>query len=72
MFKVNNRNTRTRCEIGSKLTLKIPELGHWRRSGVLIVDFEHFTPCSSVSIVHFEQVNAGLVKNKLAPFFSLN
>ena len=25
MFKVNNRNTRTRCEICSKLTLKIPE-----------------------------------------------
>ena len=25
MFKVNNRNTRTRCEIWSKLTIKIPE-----------------------------------------------
>ena len=25
MFKVNNRNTRTRCEIGSKLTIKTPE-----------------------------------------------
>ena len=25
MFKVNNRNTRTRCEICSKLTIKIPE-----------------------------------------------
>ena len=24
-FKVNNRNTRTRCEICSKLTIKIPE-----------------------------------------------
>ena len=24
MFKVNNRNTRTRCEICSKLTIKIP------------------------------------------------
>ena len=27
MFKVNNRNTRTRCEICSKLTIKIPEPG---------------------------------------------
>ena len=25
MFKVNNKNTRTRCEICSKLTIKIPE-----------------------------------------------
>ena len=46
MFKVNNRNTRTRSEIFSKLTIKIPE----RRLA-----------CSSVSIVNFEQVNAGWV-----------
>ena len=26
MFKVNNRNTRTRCEIFSKLTIKTEEL----------------------------------------------
>ena len=25
MLKVNNRNTRTRCEICSKLTIKTPE-----------------------------------------------
>ena len=25
MFKVNNRNTRTRCEISSKPTVKTPE-----------------------------------------------
>ena len=25
MFKVNNRNTRTRCEICSQLTIKTPE-----------------------------------------------
>ena len=38
MFKVNNRNTRTRCEIYSKLTIKIPE-----RSIInfAIVNFEH-------------------------------
>ena len=28
MFKVNNRNTRTRCEICSKLTIKAPERRH--------------------------------------------
>ena len=31
MFKVNNRNTRTRCEICSKLTIKTPERRHWRK-----------------------------------------
>ena len=41
MFKINYRNTRTRCEICSRLTIKTPEL------------------CSSVSVVNFEQVNAG-------------
>ena len=41
MLKVNNRNTRTRCEICSKLTIKTPERRHWRRSGVFIVNFEH-------------------------------
>ena len=40
MFKVNNRNTRTRCEICSKLRIKTPERCHWRRSVVFIVNFE--------------------------------
>ena len=37
MSKVNNRNTRKRCEICSKLTIKIPERRHWRRTGIFIV-----------------------------------
>ena len=41
MFKVNNRNTRTRCEICSKVTIKTPERRHWRCSGVSIVNFEN-------------------------------
>ena len=41
LFKVNNRNTRKRCEICSKLTIKTTERSHWRRSGVFIVNFEH-------------------------------
>ena len=40
MFKVNNRNTRTGCEICPKLTIKIPERRHWRRSGIFIINFE--------------------------------
>ena len=29
LFKVNNKNTRTRCEICSKLTIKTPERHYW-------------------------------------------
>ena len=43
LLKVNNRNTRTRCEICSKLTIKTSERRHWRLSGVFIVDFEHIS-----------------------------
>ena len=41
LLKVNNRNTRTRCKICSKITIKIPERRHWHRSGIFIVNFEH-------------------------------
>ena len=43
LFKVNNRNTRARCEICSKLTIKTPEQHQWRRFGVFIVYFEHIS-----------------------------
>ena len=43
LLKVNNRNTRTRCDISSKLTIKIQEQHHWRRSGIFIVNFEHIS-----------------------------
>ena len=43
MFKVNNRSTRTRCDICSKLTIKTPERRQWRRSGLFIVNFEHIS-----------------------------
>ena len=41
MFKVNNKNTRTRYKICSKLTIKTPERRQWRHSGVFSVNFEH-------------------------------
>ena len=41
LLKVNNKNTRTRCEICSKLTIKTSERYQWRRSGVFIVNFKH-------------------------------
>ena len=43
MFKVHNRNARTRCEISSKLTIKTPQRRHWRCSGVFIVNSEHIS-----------------------------
>ena len=43
MFKINNKNTRTRREIYSKLTIKTSERRHWRRSGVFNVNCEHIS-----------------------------
>ena len=41
LFKVNNRNTRKRYEICSKLTIKTPERRQKRRSDVSVVNFKH-------------------------------
>ena len=45
LFRVKNRNTRKRCKMCSKLTIKtpVPEWCHWCRSGFLIVNFEHIS-----------------------------
>ena len=66
MVKINNRNTKTRCEICSKLIIKIPERRHWRRSGVFvnfgrrsgifIVNFEHILHLVLVFFINFEHV----------------
>ena len=42
LFKFNNRNTKKRCEVCSKLTVTV------HSSGVSIVNFEHSTNCLSV------------------------
>ena len=62
LLKVNNRNTRTRCEIclTIKITIKILEQ-HQCLSGILFELWTYFTPCSSISIVNFEHVIAGWV-----------
>ena len=43
LLTVNNRKTRTKCEICSRLTIKTPERRHWHSSGVFIVNFEHIS-----------------------------
>ena len=42
-LKVKNRNTRTICEICSKLTIITPERRQWRLSGVYIVNSEQIS-----------------------------
>ena len=56
LFKANNRNSRKRCEICSKLTIKTPKRRQWPGSDVFTVNFEHIYTFR-VSIVDFEQVN---------------
>ena len=43
LFKVNNRNSKKRCKIYLKLTIKTPEWRQWRCSGVFVVNFEHIS-----------------------------
>ena len=63
IFKVNNRNTRTRCEICSKLTKKIPKRRHGRRSGIFTVNFAIKIPKrrhwrrSGIFVVNFEHIS---------------
>ena len=61
LLKVNNRNTRTRCKICSKLTIKAPEQRQWRRFAVFIVNFEYISNLVLVSVVISEHVIAGWV-----------
>ena len=50
LFKVDNRNTRKKCEICSKLTIKTP--------GDFIVNFEYISQLfHNVSVNDFELVN---------------
>ena len=53
LLKVNNRNTRARCQICSKLKIMIPERRQSRRSGIFIVNFEHISHLVSI-ISNFE------------------
>ena len=41
--KLTIETLKQRCDICSKLTIKIPELRHRRRSGIIIVNFEHIS-----------------------------
>ena len=53
LLEVNNKNTKKRCEMCSKLTIKTPN------SGVFIVNSEHISHLflAFFTIVEFEQIN---------------
>ena len=70
LLRYNNKNTRTRCEICSNLTIKthISHLVLVFLSLTLVWNMfkfnnknTHLTPCSSVSVVNSEHVIAGWV-----------
>ena len=51
LLKVNNKNTRTRFEICSKLTMKTPERRHWQ----LTIGFQPVYTCSKLTIETLEK-----------------
>ena len=58
LLKVNSRNTRTRYEICSKLTIKKPERCQWRCSGFFIVNFEHISHLVALFLLFVNFENA--------------
>ena len=56
LFRLDNRNATKKCEICSKLIIKTLKRRKWRLCGDYIVNFEHISFFSSVSIVDFEHV----------------
>ena len=59
----HSRNTKKRCGICLKLTIKIPERRHWRRYSAFIVDLEHLSQLSLVFLL------LDLNKSMLAGYF---
>ena len=56
LFKVNNRNTKKRYEICSKLAIKTSERCQWRSFSFFIVNLEHISHLFLMFTVDFEQL----------------
>ena len=56
MFKVNNRNSRTRCELCSKLTIKIPERRHDVVLVSLLITLKHISHLVLVLILNIVHI----------------
>ena len=61
LFKVNNGDNRTICEICSRLTMQRAEKCQWRHFGIFLVNFEQISFIIAVvfPVFYFEQVNGG-------------
>ena len=57
MFKLNNRNFRTRHEVCSKVAIKIINLAILKTNSAFVINFEYVS--QFVSIVKFGHVNTG-------------
>ena len=57
LIKVSNKNTKTGCEICSKLTLKTVEQWQCQSGGFFCYLWTIFTQCSNIFIVEFEQAD---------------
>ena len=69
MLKGNNRNTRTRCGVCSKLTIKIPGRCQWHLEGVFIVNFEHVSHLALQFLFLFYCINYQYYTLKGLPFY---
>ena len=75
LFKVNNKNSRKRCETCSNLTIKTQErrptsmTSFWCFNCLI---WAYFKPFCSVSFVDFEQVNVSLVSALVNQSFHVN
>ena len=56
MFKVNNRNSRTMCELCSKLTIKIPERRHDVVLVSLLITLKHISHLVLVFILNIVHI----------------
>ena len=72
LLKVNNRNTRKRCEICSKLTIKALERRRCRRHEVFIVNFEQiFTHIFVVQKVNMHLIWGNLCTSVFPNYITL-
>ena len=60
LFKGNDRNTRKRCEIYSKLTIKTPERRQWQKPNKSLKTSER----PAVSTVNFSSTSEGVIQRK--------
>ena len=71
LLKINYRNTRTRCEICSKLTIKTQERRQWHGFGVFDVNFEHILQLVLVFLlINIEHVITDWVRTLLIHLMS--